>query len=234
MLDGGRDDVAPLVGVPEGNALQCQIVRLRTAPGEDDAARSGSDELGDGATGTDDCLAGVAAALVDARRVAVGRSEVRQHGVAHFVGDLGGGVVVEVDPPLRAGRCGDGRCGWDDATGGASCGLVAVLELRHIAEQGLVDGEAGDLVVVVEIGEGVHVPLSPGLRSDGGSTAHVGVDGSGDDGFADFGAEGHGASRGAHFDEVTGLDPTFGGVGGVDLNGRLRAVRDQAGNTVML
>ena len=94
----------------------------------------------------------------------------------------------------------------------------------HLTEQGLVDREAGDRIVVVEIGQLVDVALLPGPWTERSATPLVGVDRTADNIAGDPGCHLDPAAQGLHPDLVAVLDAAFGSVVGVDLDQRDRVL----------
>src|SRR5262249_58370461 len=95
------DDVVALLAVDRGNALECQVVALGGAGGEDDLLGAGADEGRDLLAGRlDGFLRVPAEAVIAARRVAVVLGEEGQHRLDDARITAGRGVVVQVNGKL--------------------------------------------------------------------------------------------------------------------------------------
>jgi hypothetical protein len=103
MFDGGRDDALAL-RPREENASNRGVDRFGAAAGEQQLAVGASHQCRDLCPRLVDCLTRALAEAVDARRVAVQLSEVRQHRRQHIGRGLGGGVVVEINQVHRSRR----------------------------------------------------------------------------------------------------------------------------------
>ena len=96
MLDLGGNDMA-LFGIGAQRGPDGRAVALGAAGSVDDLFGMGTDQFGQLGARLAHLLAHVAAEGVHARRVAVELGEVGQHLFHHLGGDLGGGVVIQVD-----------------------------------------------------------------------------------------------------------------------------------------
>ena len=94
VLDLGGDDVA-FAGGDEGG-LEGGVVGLGAAAGEEDFAGIGTDEGGDLFPGLFDVTVDLGAEGVGAGGVTPVFAQEGDHGVDHFWGDPGGGVVIEI------------------------------------------------------------------------------------------------------------------------------------------
>ena len=97
MLDLGRDNTMPSCIRCCSAAPNGEVVRFGSPRGEHDFFRCCTDEGCDLFPGIFDCLVGVMAKWMVARRVAVLLREVGQHGIENFGCNRGGGVVVQID-----------------------------------------------------------------------------------------------------------------------------------------
>ena len=102
VLDGARDDVAPLGGVGPGEALEGPVVRFGAAAREEDFARRRADEAGQALAGGSHGVGGLLAQGVNGGRIAEMLGEVGGHGLHHFGANGRRGRMVKVDLPHGA------------------------------------------------------------------------------------------------------------------------------------
>ena len=102
VLDGARDDVAPLGGVGPSEALEGPVVRFGAAAREEDFARRRADEAGQALAGGSHGVGGLLAQGVNGGRIAEMLGEVGGHGLHHFGANGRRGRMVKVDLPHGA------------------------------------------------------------------------------------------------------------------------------------
>ncbi len=107
MFHGRSDDVA-FVGLEHQGAMDCRIVALRPATGEEDFFRLGIDERRNLGSSFLDGPGHLASELVSARRISPMLGQERKHRLEHFRRHLGRGVIVEIiDAGLAHSRLGN-------------------------------------------------------------------------------------------------------------------------------
>ena len=239
MLDRGGDDVIAAIAVGEADPLEGQIICFRAPAGKDDPPRSGVDELSDLAPRGLNGLLGVAAGRVNARGVSMFGFKIREHRLAHCVCHRSGGVVVQIDSTFvlrpRFRRFRNRRQARPfSLSGGLPCRLRSLLDLHDLTEEGFVDREACDVIVITDIGQLVDVPLPPCFRPNGCAAAHTAFDRAPEDVVGHARPERNCATRGAHVDQVSRLDSSLLRVGEIEIHRGFRLVLHQTLDAVVL
>ncbi len=234
VLYDARDDVLPLVSPRQRDALDGQVVALGAATGEDDAPRSAAQRLSDLPACALNGVFRLAAAAVDARRVAVPVLEEWEHRVQHLGVQRGRGVVVQVHLSPRGLWFLRDRDHGLALILGRAASAVAGLSLHDVAEQSLVHRESRDRIVAVQISQIVDVTILPLLWAERAAASHIGVDGAFDDVVGDLRSVLDLSAWGRNPHPIPVLDAPRHCVTGAHGDARFRRLSVEAGHTVVL
>ena len=97
VLDGGRNQVPPLVAQLSGRAENSEVSAFSAAAGKNNFARFGAPDRRDAIAGVIEQGAGQPSDVMDAGRIAKNLAQIRQHGLAHRRVKRRRGIIIEVD-----------------------------------------------------------------------------------------------------------------------------------------
>ena len=98
VLNGGGDDVIPLMFVSIGNALQREIIRLSSSTGKNNLLATGANKFRSLRSSLLYCSFCLLPIRIHARRIAECIGKKRQHGLYHIGMCWCGGSVVQIYP----------------------------------------------------------------------------------------------------------------------------------------